>query len=72
MDTQQTFIITGLTCAACTKLSGKRIKGLPGVKDVTVNLAGGKAEILADHPISLHEVKTALSGSGYDAEEYHD
>lgn len=67
MDTQ-TFKIT----VACTKLSAKRLKGIPGVDDAVVQLENGKAEIQASRPISLNEIQTALTGSEYDAEEYHE
>lgn len=68
----QTFKITGLTCAACTKLTAKRIKALPGVDDANVDLETGKAEVLAGRKIGLNEVQAALAGSNYRAGEYHD
>ncbi|HET8670425.1 MAG TPA: heavy metal-associated domain-containing protein [Candidatus Saccharimonadales bacterium] len=71
MDTQ-TFRINGLHCEACTKLTAKRIKGLPGVADAAVDLHTGKAEVAANREIPLEEINTALSGSDYTAEEYHE
>lgn len=68
----QTFKITGLHCAACTKLTAKRLKGIPGVDDAIVHLENGKAEVHASREVSLNEVQTALTGSEYDAEEYHE
>lgn len=68
----QAFKITGLHCAACTKLTAKHIKSLPGVADVTVDLHTGRAEVTADRNISLNVVNTALAGSDYTAEEYHE
>lgn len=69
---EQTFKITGLHCEACTKLTAKRIKGIPGVTDAVVDLKSGKAEITADRELGIGELKTALTGSEYDAEEYHE
>lgn len=68
----QTFKISGMHCEACTKLTAKRIKTLPGVEYVMVDLEGGKADILASREVGLHEVKMALAGSEYKAEEYHE
>lgn len=68
----QTFKITGLHCTACTKLSAKRLKGIPGVDDAVVYLENGKAEVHASREVSLNEIQTALIGSEYDAEEYHE
>jgi copper chaperone CopZ len=68
----QTFKITGLHCMACTKLTAKRLQGIPGVDDAMVDLGSGKAEITAVRELSVGEIKTALTGSEYDAEEYHE
>lgn len=70
--TTETYKITGLHCAACTKLTAKRLKAIPGVDDAVVQLENGKAEVRASRPVSLNEVQTALTGSEYDAEEYHE
>lgn len=71
MDTQA-FKITGLHCVACTKLTAKRLKNIPGVNDAVVDLESGKAEITAERELGVGEIKTALTGSEYDAEEYHE
>jgi copper chaperone CopZ len=68
----QTFKITGLHCEACTKLTAKRLKGIPGVDEALVHLENGKAEVWASREVSLGEVQTAFTGSEYDAEEYHE
>jgi len=68
----QTFKITGMHCVACTKLTAKRLKGIPGVEEAVVHLENSKAEIRASREVGLGEVQTALTGSEYDAEEYHE
>jgi copper chaperone CopZ len=68
----QTFKITGLHCEACTKLAAKRLKGIPGVDDAVVDFKSGKAEVAAAREIGLGEIQTALTGSEYDAEEFHE
>jgi copper chaperone CopZ len=71
VDTQ-TFKITGLHCEACTKLTAKRLLRIPGVDEAVVHLENGKAEVKAGREVSLNEIQTALTGSEYDAEEYHE
>jgi copper chaperone CopZ len=68
----QTFKITGLHCEACTKLTAKRVKAIPGVDEVLVHLKNGKVEVWAGREVGLGEVRTALAGSEYGAEEYHE
>lgn len=68
----RTFKITGLHCEACTKLTAKRIKGIPGVTDAVVDLKSGRAEVVTDRELALGEIKTVLTGSEYNAEEYHE
>lgn len=68
----QTYKITGLHCEACTKLTAKRLKGIPGVEEAVVHLENGKAEVKAGREVGLGEIQTALTGSEYDAEEYHE
>ena len=68
----QTFKISGMHCEACTKLTAKRIKTLPGVEYVMVDLESGKADILASREVGLGEVKAVLGGSEYSVEEYYE
>jgi copper chaperone CopZ len=70
--TTQSLKITGLTCVACTKLTAKRLKSIDGVEDASVDLDSGRAQITANRPITLDEVRTALSEGSYNAEEYHE
>ena len=66
----QTVKISGLHCTACTKLTAKRLKGIPGVDEAVVELSTGKAELSAGREIGLGEIKTALAGTEYTAEKY--
>ena len=66
----QIFKISGLHCTACTKLTAKRLKGIPGVDEAAVDLDTGKAELSVSREVGINEIKTALAGSEYDAEKY--
>ncbi|MFA5155543.1 MAG: heavy-metal-associated domain-containing protein [Patescibacteria group bacterium] len=69
MKTQ--FKINGLTCAACEKLSAKRLAKINGVTGVQVSRDSGVADIEADRPITLTEASAALSGTDYRAAALH-
>ena len=56
-----------MMCAMCVAHVRKAIEGLPGVKDVNVNLASGSALIDYDESkISPAQIKEAVVAAGYD------
>lgn len=63
------FHLTGLTCAACKKLSEKRIFAIAGVTNTVVNLDQKIVEITSDRQIKLDEVNNALQGTPYEAKD---
>ena len=67
----QTFIINGMHCEACTKLSAKRIKTIDGVTDATVDLSSSIATVSAERSLTVDEINVVLTDSDYHAEEYH-
>ena len=67
----QTFIINGMHCEACTKLSAKRIKTIDGVADATVDLSSRIATISSERPLAVDDINIVLTDSDYRAEEYH-
>lgn len=60
--------LSGLTCPACQKLTQNRIRKIPGVTEVKVDLGSGEAEITADRTINNEEVAAALQGTPYQVE----
>jgi len=65
----QTFIIYGMHCEACTKLSAKRIKKIEDVLEASVDLETKMASIRATRPVTINEINAVLADSGYRAEE---
>ncbi|TSC93824.1 MAG: hypothetical protein Athens101428_523 [Candidatus Berkelbacteria bacterium Athens1014_28] len=59
------FGIKGLTCMACAKLASGYIRKISGVNDVKIELSGNSV-VTADRIIDKAEIRSALSGSGYD------
>ncbi len=69
---EQTFIINGMHCLACTKLSAKRIKTIEGVIDALVDLDSKIARIKATRPITTKDINAVLADSDYRAEDNND
>jgi len=62
--------ISGMTCAACARAVERAIKKLPGIKEVSVNLATEKAKVVYDTTSTrISAIKDAISKAGYKALE---
>ena len=66
----QTFPVIGMTCGHCVSAVSSEIQQIPGVTDVTVDLAAGGTStvtVTSDTPVSETDVATALDEAG----DYH-
>lgn len=59
--TTYTYKIEGMTCSSCVEKITQRLKELPGVSWVNVNLNEKKADIIADRVIPLSEIRKAIA-----------
>ncbi len=67
--TSATINIAGMSCASCVSHVTKAARGVPGVADVAVNLAGGRANVQFDADrTDATAVAAAITGAGYAAE----
>ncbi len=67
---QVTFPIKGMSCASCVAKVEKALKSVPGVLDVSVNLAAEKATVrLAHKQVTVEKLKEAVRRIGYDVPE---
>jgi copper chaperone CopZ len=62
---QTTLQITGMTCPACVRRVDKALRAVPGVREVAVDLATGRATI--DHAAEADELAAAATRAGYAA-----
>ncbi|MCM3363925.1 heavy metal translocating P-type ATPase [Niallia sp. MER TA 168] len=63
---EQTFEITGMTCAACANRIEKGLNKMQGVEQATVNLALEKATVTyREEELSTNEIKEKVEGLGY-------
>ena len=61
-----TLPISGMTCASCVSHVEGALKELPGVSNVTVNLATGKASLSYDpQRVNLTDMRRAVDDVGY-------
>ena len=60
--------IEGMTCASCVTRVEKALKKVPGVSEVSVNLATEEARVVADPAVvNAGTLLGAVKGAGYDA-----
>ena len=59
--------VAGMTCAACVLTIEKALRGLPGVKEAAVSLAGGKAAVKLDpEACTLPDIERVIKDVGYE------
>jgi len=60
-----TFQITGMTCSHCQRAVTEEIARIPGVSEVSVDLASGGATVTATDPVDRADVAHAVDEAGY-------
>lgn len=63
------FRLQALNCGACVNLATSRLKRIPGVQDVEIDLATGNSKVDSDQEINLEMVKKALADTVYNIAE---
>lgn len=66
MPVTNTYTVTGMTCGHCVQAVTGELTGLPGVRDVQVDLATGAVAVTSDGPLPIDEVRTAVDEAGYE------
>lgn len=64
---KQKFIVTGMTCSACSAHVDKAVRKLPGVDDVNVNLLGGTMTVNYGGALTAEDIIAAVTKAGYGA-----
>ncbi len=59
------FDVTGLSCASCVGRAERAVQEVPGVAEVSVNLATKRATIAVDLPRLEDQIEAALDKAGY-------
>ncbi len=66
MSEQQTYVVTGMTCAHCVRAVTEEVAALDGVLDVAVDLASGRVEVTSEAPLDRAAVAAAVDEAGYE------
>ena len=64
---RQKFIVTGMTCSACSAHVDKAVRKLAGVSDVNVNLLSGTMTVDWSGGLTADDIVAAVVKSGYGA-----
>jgi Cu+-exporting ATPase len=67
VSTTAEIAIGGMTCASCVRRVEKALAKVPGVEQVSVNLATEKATVHADTSVSREQLVAAVTKAGYEA-----
>lgn len=61
------FLLTNITCDACTKVTSLKLKRIPGVKNVYFERQGNRANGLVESEadLTLADLRAALEGTPY-------
>lgn len=66
METK-TFTVKGMTCNHCVMAVTKALKGVPGISDAKVDLAGNSATVTFNPgPDTVKKMKDAVEDAGYE------
>lgn len=69
MSTTTTYAVTGMTCNHCVNAVTEELRSLPGVREVSVDLAAGgtsSVQVVSDDPLSEDAVRDAVDEAGYE------
>ena len=62
------FNVTGMTCAACSAHVEKAVRGVAGIKEVSVNLLMNSMVASFEEPATTEAICQAVAAAGYGAE----
>ena len=66
MPVTNTYNVAGMTCGHCVQAVTGELTGLPGVRDVQVDLETGAVSVTSDGPLPIDEVRAAVDEAGYE------
>lgn len=66
MGTTTTLLVDGMTCDRCVAAVSEAVGHVPGVTDVSVDLAGGQVTVATDAAPDHTALRAAVEGAGFD------
>ncbi len=58
--------VVGMTCGNCARHVGDALRGVPGVRQATVDLAAGTARVTHAPDTDLAALRAAIEDAGYE------
>ncbi len=58
--------IKGMTCQHCVMAVTKALSGIPGIKEIKVDLEKGEAAFAEEKDVSLETIREAVRKAGYE------
>ena len=65
MSVHARYQVVGMTCGHCVAAVTTELSRLPGVVDVSVDLASGGVTVTSDAALALEDVHAAVDEAGY-------
>lgn len=63
--TVKNYVVEGMTCDHCVNAVTGAVRALPGVTEVSVDLASGQVTVSSDAPVDEDAVRAAVDEAGY-------
>ncbi len=61
----KTIKVNGMTCQHCVQAVTNALKGIDGVRNVSVDLGKGEASFEEEKPVDMETIKKAVQEAGY-------
>ena len=59
-------LVNGMSCGHCAGAVTEEVSAIPGVTDVSVNMANGEVTITSTEPLDEHALRSAIDEAGYE------
>ncbi|MEV4758843.1 cation transporter [Micromonospora sp. NPDC049559] len=60
------YLVKGMTCGHCVNSVSSEVGALPGVENVSVDLATGEVAVTSAEPLDFDAVRAAVDEAGYE------
>jgi copper chaperone len=62
----ESYQVKGMTCGHCVSSVSTEVGAIPGVSEVSVDLAAGQVTVLSAEPLDVQVVRAAVDEAGYE------
>lgn len=59
------YLVTGMTCGHCAASVTEEVELIDGVREINVDVAGGRVTVTSDAPLDRAKVNDAVSEAGF-------